>query len=393
VRVRTFELRLIAVALSAGWTLVAAAVLLAYRPGGPFDLVVVAAAGLPILVALAGLAWPPVARGGTAFAAICWLGLGTLLILVPSIAGVLAQLVARGPQTLLPSAEAAYPWMLALLGTSLFSGLGLARRRLGETALRRRRLVRGTLFGVAATAVVSASFTGAAIGNELALRDRAAPGSRFGPTDPTIEPPTCDEPVRAGTTARVDVRVTGDVDRAPLGSVDVRGVRDGDDYRWLAYVATSRELGQYGAARLGSREWRLDPASGWRTVASSGPASALDVAVLRATIESGTRPAAETIGISFVEGARARQCRVAIDGPSFVAAFPETRRLIGDVDVQYWRGELEYWVFADGELGRAAGAIGGAATGIVEGGIQARVQATMLATDRDRGHPVLAPTR
>ena len=57
-----------------------------------------------------------------------WLGIVALLCLVPSIAGVVTQLLAFGSRTLLPSLEAAYPWLLALLATSLFSGFGIARR-------------------------------------------------------------------------------------------------------------------------------------------------------------------------------------------------------------------------------------------------------------------------
>ena len=37
-RVRRFELRLVAGALVAGWTIAAVLVLLGYRPGGPLDL-------------------------------------------------------------------------------------------------------------------------------------------------------------------------------------------------------------------------------------------------------------------------------------------------------------------------------------------------------------------
>ncbi len=391
-RVRTFELRLIAVALSAAWTLTAFLVLLAYRPGGPLDLVVGLTAGLPILVAVAGLVWPPIARGGQAFAALVWLGLGTLLILVPSMGGVVVQILARGPQTLLPSAEAAYPWALALLGTGLFSGLGVARAVLGSAALRRRRLVRGALIGVAATAAISLAFTGAAIGNEIALRDRPVAGSRFGPTSPDIEPPTCAQPVRPAASARVDIHLAGDVDRRPFGSVDLRGVRRGEDFRWLAYVATDRELGQFGAARISGTEWRLRPATDWRLdVDSDGGAQALDQAVLAAAIEGGTRPAAETIGISFFEGARARHCRVAIDGLAFEAAFPEIRLLVGEADLRLWRGELDYWVFADGELGRASGSVSGPASDIVDGSLQARIQTTMIAIERDRNHVIVSP--
>ena len=72
------------------------------------------------------------------------LGVIALLCLVPSIAGVVTQLLAFGSRTLLPSAEAAYPWLLALFATSLFSGFGIARRLRRDGALRRNRLLGGT---------------------------------------------------------------------------------------------------------------------------------------------------------------------------------------------------------------------------------------------------------
>lgn len=393
-RVRTFGLRLIAAALSAGWTLTAALVLLVYRPGGPFDLFVGAAAGLPILVALAGLVWPPVARGDRAFAALVWLGLGSLLLLIPSIGGVLNQLLARGPQTLLPSLEAAYPWLLALLGTSAFSGLGIARRRLGESALRRHRLARGLLLGAGATAVVGVAFTSVALANELALRDRPVADSRFGPTDPLLEPPLCAVPPRVGAQARTDVLLTGSVDLRPIGDVDLRGVRRGDDFRWLAYVATSRSVGQYGAVRIANTAWRLTPAYGWQpVVATEVDGEALDAQVLEVALEAGSRQAAEDHGLEYFEGARARHCRVAIDGPAFRSAFPAVRFLVGDADLTRWRGELDYWVFADGEIGRVSGSIDGDAAAVADGALLATLRATMIATERDRNHAVVRPTR
>ncbi|HEY8818375.1 MAG TPA: hypothetical protein VIM25_06110, partial [Candidatus Limnocylindrales bacterium] len=114
-RVRRFELRLIGVALVACWSLAGALVLLAYRPGGPLDLLVGLLALTPIAIALAGVIWPPVARGDVAFPAIVWLGILAVLCLVPSIAGVVTQLLAFGSRTLLPSFEAGYPWLVALL--------------------------------------------------------------------------------------------------------------------------------------------------------------------------------------------------------------------------------------------------------------------------------------
>jgi hypothetical protein len=145
VRVRTFELRLIGVALVICWTLTAALVLLAYRPGGPIDVVVGVLAFVPLGIAILGVIWPPVAHGRNAFPAMVWIGIVALLVLVPSIVGLIVQLRALGSQTLLPSPEAAYPWLVALAATSLFTGFGVARRMLGQTAMRRRRLVRGVL--------------------------------------------------------------------------------------------------------------------------------------------------------------------------------------------------------------------------------------------------------
>ncbi|HEY0442582.1 MAG TPA: hypothetical protein VGC90_00015 [Candidatus Limnocylindrales bacterium] len=393
-RVRTFELRLIAIALFAGWTITAGLVLLGYHPGGPVDILVGVAAGLPILVSLAGLAWPPVARGNRAFAALVWLGLASLLLLAPSIGGLLTQLLARGPQTLVPSPEAGYPWLLALLGTSLFSGLGIARRSLGETAVRRRRFVRGAVIAVALTAVVGSVFAAVAIGNDLALRDHPVPDSRFGPGDADREPPTCDHALAIGGTARVDVALSGDVDGKTLGSVDIRGVRSGPDFRWFAYVATTRELGQYGAARIGDAAWQLSPATGWQTVAAADVADdTLDAQVLDEALDPGVRAVAEMHGVSFFEGARARHCRVAIDGATFRAAFPQSAWLVGSAPLTHWRGELDYWVFIDGELGQVSGSVNGDAGGIVDGGLQGHLRATMIATERDRPHDIAPPGR
>src|SRR6476660_5882820 len=98
----------------------------------------------PIAIALAGAIWPPVARGDVAFPVTVSLGILALLCLVPSIAGVVTQLLSFGSRTLLPSFEAAYPWLIALLATSLFSGFGVARRLEGGSAVRRKRLAVGT---------------------------------------------------------------------------------------------------------------------------------------------------------------------------------------------------------------------------------------------------------
>src|SRR5665647_832086 len=121
-------MRLLAAGLTALWAATSLLVLVAYRPGGPADLLVGGALLLPVGIAAMALAWPPAAHGPQAFPLIGALAVGTGLILIPSLASLWRQIADRGLQTLLPSLEAGYPWALAILGTSLFSALGEARR-------------------------------------------------------------------------------------------------------------------------------------------------------------------------------------------------------------------------------------------------------------------------
>jgi hypothetical protein len=216
----------------------------------------------PIAIGLTGLVWPPATHGQRAFAGMVWLGLGSLLVLVPSIVDVYDQLVRGGSQTLLPSVEAAYPWALALLGTSLFAGFGIARRALGETAMRRRRLVRGAVVAVVLATGAGSLFTVAAMANELALRDKPTSSSRFGPTDTDREPPVCDATLTTATSARVELSLSGDLDGRSIGSLDLAGDRSGTDFRWLAYAATPSELGLHGEARIGEEAWVRDSFGG-----------------------------------------------------------------------------------------------------------------------------------
>ncbi len=391
-RVRTFELRLIALVLAACWVVAAALVLIAYRPGGPIDIAVGLAALLPAAVALAGVAWPPVARGDRTFAAMVCLAAGSLLVLVPSIADITAQLGARGVQTLLPSVEAAYPWVLGLLGTCLFSGFGIARRRLGQAAMRRRRLIRGLTLATLLALGTGLVFSAVAMANELALRDRVAASSRFGPTDATREPPDCDGPMGIGTAARLAAHWEATVDGRSIGTIELAGERSVADVRWLAYVATNRELGLHGAASIGRDAWVRDPFAGWRR-GSPGEVrdASLDLMAFRTALSPAARAAAEQRGVALIEGARARQCRIAIDGPTFRAAFPQVVWLVGTADLARWRGQLDYWVFLDGQIGRIAGSVNGDADDIREGALQATIQVDLTATDRDAAVRIAPP--
>ena len=391
-RVRTFELRLIATALTILWTVMAGLVLFGYRPGGPIDVLVGLAAVPPVLISIAALIWPPAARDDRVFAGTVWVGLLVGLLLVPSIGGVVGQLVGRGAQTLLPSLEAAYPWLLALLGTSLIGGLGLARRVLGASAPRRTRLVRGIALGSVLALLSGTAFAAVAIGNDIALRDHPAVASRFGPTDMTVLP-TCNGPLFGGVAADVELGLTGEVDGRSLGSVQVSGARSGADVRWTEDVATDRTIGQYGAVRIGDRAWLKAPGRPWLiTTARQFDTLTLDRQVVDTVFVSAERLAAEDRGIEFVEGARARHCRIAIDGDTFFTAFPQTSWFAtGPVDLHRWRGEVDFWIFGDYEVGRLTASINGEAAGLGAAGVQATIRTTMIATDRDRRVTIAPP--
>jgi hypothetical protein len=383
VRVRTLELRFIGLVLAGCWVVAAAYVLVGYRPGGPIDVAVGIAALVPAVVALAGVIWPPVARGERSFAAMTWLAAASLLVLIPSIADVASQIGGGGAQTLLPSVEAAYPWVLGLFGTCLFTGFGLARRHLGEAALKRRRLVRGVVVATLLAAGSGLVFTAVAMGNEIALRDRTASSSRFGPTSVDGAPPECDGSLGTGAVARVTVHLEGTLDGRSLGSVDVAGDRAGSDVRWLAYVASSQQIGLYGAATIEDANWIREPYSGWREATAYDVGDdELDVTAIRVALTDAARAAAQTDGESIIEGARARQCRIAIDGPTFRAAFPQASWLVGSADLAHWRGQLAYWVFLDGQIGRIEGSVNGDAADIRTGALQATVRVELSATDR-----------
>lgn len=392
-RTRRFELRLLAIALTAAWATAAGMVLIAYRPGGPLDVLVGVAMLAPILISLCALRWPPVARGRAAFPLMITLGTLSLLLLLPSIGGVVNQIQALGSQTLMPSVEAAYPWALALVGTGLFAGFGVARRIDGDTAVRRRRLVSGVGVGLLLTALAGGAFAAVAIANEIALRDSDTTprASRFGPVG-DADLPTCDAPFTPGTTARIRLTLEGDVDGRSLGSVDLSGTRAGDTYLWLAYVATGRELGLYGQAWVDGRAFARSAFTSWRQSGSVlAPSGSMDLWAATTVLAERYLVTAEDRGEEVIEGARARRCRVSIDGSAFATTFPQVRFLVGDADLSRWRGQVDYWIFLDGQLGQLAGSVNGDAIDIEADALQATVTVHLTATERGRDVVIYPP--
>ncbi len=391
-RVRQFELRLLAVALTVLWGLGGLIALAAYRPGGPVDIFVGLAATLPLPVSVAAIVWPPLVRSDRGAAGVFWLGLGASLLLLPSIAGLSNQIVEGGTQPLLPSLEVVYPWVLALFATSLFAGLGLSRQLISEVGIGRRRLAASLSFALATTFVIGAVFTGVSLADNAALADRPGVHSRFGPTSSALIPPPCNGVIVDARSSQVELDIWGDVDGRSAGTATLTGSRSGANVSWKAQVTRSDLFVEYGVVVLGTSAWTLEPDGQWQSTGKAGlGADMLDATALQQALSETNRATAEDRGLEYVEGARARRCRVAVDGPTFMATFPQLAWLSGDASVKAWRGQLDYWIFGDGELGRVEGFVNGSAQDILPHGLLATFNVRMTATDRDSGVSISAP--
>jgi hypothetical protein len=119
----------------------------------------------------------------------------------------------------------------------------------------------------------------------------------------------------------------------------------------------------------------------------------LDRQLILAALQPGSRGVAEDRGLAFIEGARARHCRLALDGATLRMALPQIALLIGDTDVGVWRGYLDFWVFGDGQLGQAEGRIEGPAAGLDPDALLANVRFRLLAIDRGLPVTIGAPAR
>lgn len=392
-RVRQFELRLLAVGLTIMWAAGGGIVLIAYRPGGPVDVLVGVAASLPLIVSAAPIVWPPLVRSNRGAAGVFWLGLVAGLLLLPSIAGVAGQVIQGGTEPLLPSLEVVYPWALALLATSLFAGLGISRQLIPEVGIGKKRLFTAISFAAVATSIIGGVFTGVSLADDAALRDMPAAHSRFGPTAASLTPPECNRDLVTASSARLQFDLSANVDSRTVGTVSLTGSRSGSDLSWTAQVVRSDLFGEYGAVRIGSSAWTISPGSHW---ASTSPKALggenLDTTVLAEALAPENRATAENFGLEYVEGARARHCRVAVDGPTFGASFPQMEWLVGDANLETWRGQLDFWVFGDGEVGMVTGTVNGTAQDILPHGLLATVWVKMTATDRDSRVTISPPS-
>ena len=390
-RVRLYELRLIAAFLCALWLLLFLAVVIWYHPGGPLDWIVAAATVLPAAIALLAVRYPPLARGDRAAILMGWLGILACLLLIPVLAGIVEGLTGPADEALLlPSWEAVYAGAVTLLATCLFAGLGLARRQLGETALRQRRLLLGITVGLGLTAACGVLLGGALVTNALALREERPAVSAYGPVDPEAVPPRCDGELAIGTWASVEVDASAAVDGKERGTSKLEGKRSGSDEQWATSGLRDRIPAARAYIRLGDQAWARSGTAAWRMLAlpvgASEPPPTLDGALLANALTEPRRVAAEDAGLEQVGGAPARHCRTLTTGPLALASFPELTWLAETAaagpapDLGAWRGQLDWWVFSDGELGMARVRISGLPpSSWPGGGVQGTLEASLTA--------------
>ena len=368
---------------------------------------------------LAALAWPPLVRGRRESAVVAWTGILELLLLAPSVAGLVAALRQASATPFLPSVEDAYGWFLALGAASLLAGLGLSRRVLGGTSVRRARAALG----------------GADRGRDARRRLRRVRGGRARHRARAVP--------RGGTGGSVRVGRTGaptgllDAAECPrrtracpcrpsawsgnqkVGTVTLAGTRAGDNERWTASltgwpVDSGREPSSLDYARVGSSAWLRPAGAPWGEVpvieeitpyvevgATPAPVilqdrETLDSEVIRVTLASPARLAAEDVGIEIVDGVRARHCRLLAGGSVALQAFRPLRWLIGQpalsdaTTIADWRGNLDWWLLQDGRLAMVSVSVEGLNPGW-PGGLQGTLQATLTTHPLASPPPIAAP--
>lgn len=402
---RSLALRSLAALLLLLWVILALAILVAYRPGGPADLLVGAAAFFPAVVVAVALVWPPADIDRRIRSVAICLGFASALLIAPLVLLVIDALVAGGRQSLLPSLEVAYAAVLAFGSTCAFTALGIARRLVPDPRHLPSRLLTASGVGTGLTLLGTLAFGGVAIANEQQLREQAGPTSAWGPTDPGLVPPSCHEPSGLGPTAIVTIEASGAIDGEPVAQASISGERSGVSEHWTGELEGRFDQGRL---RYESEEdrvlWSVDggeanarPLGFLATLGASG--LTLDGPILAAVTRPEGEPGtvAEDLGLDLFDGATARHCRRAIDGPTALNAVPALRWIAGqDLEERSealpdWRGEIDWWVFGDGQLGRAIVTVSGyPGEAFPATGVSAMLEAELSATHRGSGPP-LAP--
>ena len=175
------------------------------------------------MVAALAVRYPPLAVGDRSSVVMGWLGVLACLVLIPVLFGAFEAQTSGDASLTVPSPEAMYAGTAALVLTCLFAGLGIARRLVGESADRQRRLIVGTTLAMALTLATGSLLGGAILVNGLALEAAAPPSSIYGPVGTATTPPLCEGALTAGAYAVVDI--TASASRGPPAARDEHGQR------------------------------------------------------------------------------------------------------------------------------------------------------------------------
>lgn len=383
------------------WVITAVAIATVYRPGGLVDIVVVVATFLPVAVAAMALVWPPLPAGPRDRLALGWIWLTAVIFAIPVLYGVVTDLISDDPVSLIPSVEAAYAAIVAFAATALFSAVGYVHIRRHVRVFDRAATVRTVALATGLTLGISAAFGGVAVVNDRSQRTTELTSSRFGPTDADLIPPDCDVAPRLGADAVISIVAFSRVDDETRGEARLEGRRGGSDESWGGSWTDPDGSGDMAYRRVAAQAWINTgsddpeaPGTTWQEVPADGlglaGAAGLTMDGPLHAVVSGPRGSIvpEDLGLAFVEGAQARHCRTFVDGPMALATFLPLRWLVGDADpdgLDDWRGELDWWVFSDGELGRASIEVSGSRAEVwAQAGVRGTLEADLLATDRDQ---------
>ena len=374
--------------LFALWALAAALVLLGYRPGGPYDLVVGAAATLPAIVAAVAFLRPALVRGSAAFAGVVWLALGAALLLIPSIAGI----VERIGTTRTADAPAVLRGRLSVAPRP--RGDERARRDRDRAAVRGagRDAGRGGSRWPAVVAVAHLRRRRDGLRGRRG-RERARPPGQAGDRLPVRShgrgrARRLRRPRAAGTTAQPRPRALGR--GGPPADRDRRARRERGPGRlaWTAEVAGDLGLGRHGAVRLGEDAWSLEPRGAWTGVPAGGLDDAtVDLVALEEALPAAVRPRPRTAGST---SSRAPARGTAASRSTGPRSWPRSRRPAGSSPTSPrssgGAGRSTTGSSSTGQWGSSTASIGGEPGALEPGALQGEVRARMTATDR--GAPV-----
>ena len=375
-----FASRLLAALLTVTWAAPALALLATPATSGSRPLLALAAL-IPALVSAAAVVWPVAAHGRAGWG-VGWLGVSALLLALPFAILVGGPLAAGVAQPFRPSAGMVYAGLLAVLCTTTYAAHGWLEargRRLEAPAPQgpdRPSHLRAALVAVALTAVVAT--TG---GVALAASDVRLTGL----------PPECGA-VMTAPFARVTIDARAAIDGRTIATASVSGERSGSDERWAGIAggeSMNDRADEYalvsgrGLLRSGEGEWR---AAGDGDDARTGH---LDRRVASVLAEPALPPP-EDLGIDLVDGAAARHCRISVGGPHALRAFLTLGWLLGREPLDrgpalgVWRGDLDWWTFVGGQLGRATVLVGGHPGDAWTGsGLRGMLRAEMRVVERD----------